>query len=359
MAQYGAGLSGTVPGHEPPASPALEGAESRPKVGDQGEREHAEELCLWLLITPLAKGAYFASLFEVAEAELLAHFPAFKPLWRSLGGLDFMEVSAPRSVYPQLLRLSFVQGLFEYSIDGLRCVDEGPSFVLPEGLVWGDKYRGKTNEIVTQLALNLALLYSSPDHRGRRALLDPMAGRGTTLLWAARYGIEGCGIERDPDAIEHLHRHLKRQTKLSRIKHKSLRSRAKGQRRKGAGSALEFRWRASVTRLLTGDSTSAPDLVAGRRFSMIVADLPYGIQFTGQDGSRSPLEGLRRCAPGWVRSLARGGAMVLIFNSLQPRREQLIELFQSEGLSPLPFNAPHRMSDSILRDVVIFHHSQA
>lgn len=46
--------------------------------------------------------------------------------------------------------------------------------------------------------------------------------------------------------------------------------------------------------------------------------------------------------------------MVLIFNALQPKRAELVEVFEGVGLTAQPFEAPHRMSESILRDLVVF-----
>jgi hypothetical protein len=46
--------------------------------------------------------------------------------------------------------------------------------------------------------------------------------------------------------------------------------------------------------------------------------------------------------------------MVLVFNSLQPKRAELCSLFVEQGLVLQDFSAPHRMSESILRDLLVF-----
>ena len=319
-----------------------------------GVESATETSALLLLISPLARGAYFREYIAVAEAELRAHFPELDLRHEFIGGLDFLAAQLPRASAQQLRRLSFVQGLFERRAGALYPVDAGPDFLLPEGLVWGEKYRGKTNELLTQLALNLALCFDESAPRKGRTLLDPMAGRGTTLFWAARYGISSVGVERDREALEHFTRRGKRQTKLDKIKHKHQRGQRGPKQKGGAGRSAEFSWAGVSTCLVTGDSAALEPLLAGQRFSLIVSDLPYGVQFLDADGRRDPLEGIRRCAPGWAARLLPGGVMALSFNQLQPKRRPLIELFKAEGLELIPVDVSHRVSESIHRSIALF-----
>lgn len=312
-------------------------------------------MALKLLLNPLAEGAYFADLTAVATAELRAHFPGCEVTEDRRAALTFLDVALGADAAPTLARLSFVQGIFAPAEgDQLRLLDEAPGYLLPADLVWGAKYRGKTHELVTQLAINVALASCEAKAKKGYRLLDPMAGRGTTLLWAARYGIDAWGIEQDPQALSHMQRHVKRQTKLHRIKHKQQRGSVGRRRKDGVGQFLEFRFLESATKLITGDSRGATNLLNDMRFHLIVSDLPYGIQHTAPGGTRDPLELLASCAPGWAASLRKGGAMVLIFNRFQPSRGDLIEVFTDQGLDALDFEAPHRMSESILRDLVVF-----
>ena len=84
-----------------------------------------------------------------------------------------------------------------------------------------------------------------------------------------------------------------------------------------------------------------------------VTDLPYGVQHFTTEKTRNPLEVIRACAPGWVECLRPGGVMVLAFNHYQPKRPQLQRVFEEQGLEAQPFSAPHRMSEAILRDVLV------
>lgn len=308
---------------------------------------------LKLLISPLARAAYFSEYLEVCLAELGALIPGIDPDVERVGDLDFIAMELAEEQLPAMARASFVQGIFEIDAGRLKPLDRTAEFLLPDQLVHGVKYQGKTNEMVTQLAINLALRFCDRP-AAPRTLLDPMAGKGTTLLWALRYGLDARGIERDPGALEALHRHVKRQTKLHRIKH-SHGDGTIGARKRGArGKFVRYELGGHTAQLITGDSREAPDLLAGQRFDTLVTDLPYGVQHRGSSQRRSPLPTLRDCAPAWVASLRQGGAMVLVFNSFQPRRAELEELFVAHGCRLAPFEAPHRMSESIRRDLIVF-----
>lgn len=321
-------------------------------------------LPLSLLVNPLARGAWFAAYLDVARAELAAQFGDRTTTVRAAGGLDFIDVDLPAGELPQLARLSWLQGAFErLPDDALRVVPIDTALALPAGLVDGAKYRGKTNEMMTRLAVEVGLRVSTVDPKHRPKLLDPMAGRGTTLLWAARLGIDARGIERDGAALDDLWRHVKRQTKLHRLSHTAERGFVGRKNRDGRGACVRFALGkgadARRVELIAGDSRDAVELLGGERFTAIVADLPYGVQHVGRGGTRDPLANLAACAPAWVECLRPGGAMVLVFNSLQPRRAPLVQLFEAQGLVALPWRAPHRMSESIVRDVAVFRRPRA
>lgn len=314
-----------------------------------------------LLINPLAHGAYYQQVFKVAEAELNLCFGTVAVRQLQQGALEFIELnleqqSLTTKQIDNLLKLSWVQALFYVRLHGdeqvLQVETQSAQFKQPNVLVWGSKYRGKTHELVTQLALNLTLAIS--EHQQKKAiLLDPMAGRGTSLLWAARYGIDAYGIELDPMAAEHFERDVKRQTKLHRIKHRIEQSASKKGKRKGLGRYIEFKWADSSTRLSIGDTRQAERYVAGKRFTHLITDLPYGVQFTGSKEARSPLATVATAAKTWYRLMYTGAGGAIIFNALQPKRVDLEQALTEAGFECLPFSVPHRMSESIKRDILL------
>lgn len=300
-------------------------------------------------------GAYYADHRTVAEGELRAAYPEVAVNVDVRATLTFLEVDLPPDEASALVRLSFVQAVFAPMADGLALLDADPGYALPDGLVTGAKYRGKTHEVVTQLALNLALATATAPLDPDRAVLDPMAGRGTTLFWAARYGLSAWGVEQDPKALADVQRHVKRQTQLLRIKHQAGHGSVGPKRKDGVGRYLEYRFEASAVRLVTGDARRLPALLGPKPFSMLVTDLPYGIQHVGRGGTRNPLSVLEACASGWAEQVASGGALVLVFNRLQPSRGALQALFEAQGLQVRPHDVAHRVSESIWRDLLVLY----
>ena len=315
---------------------------------------------LKLLINPLCKGAYFSELLSVTQAELQCICPNVSIGISKIGSLNFIDIDAfekQQISMRQLSRLSFVQGIFEQREQNLiSIVDVLPEFQLPEEVVWGNKYRGKTNEIVTQLAINIGLHHAPIDRKTSTnkniKLLDPMAGRGTTLLWAARYGLDAVGIEKNRDALDHFCRHVKGQCKLHRIKHKYIQGNIGKKNKAGIGAFHEIQWEHCRSKIIIGDSSKMTFL--SDRFDLIVCDIPYGIQFFGKGNQRNPLQLIKECAPNWIDRLYPEGIVVIVFNSFQPKRTDLIDVFEKLNLEYIDFQAPHRMSESIKRDIVIF-----
>lgn len=299
-----------------------------------------------LLISPRAEAAYFDDALRVARGELSWITGQEGTHWAT-GGMDFLIVAAEDPA--PFARLSFVQGVFERHGDGLTPIEIAPDFHLHRDFVWGEKYRGKTNETLTQLLINLALAGRAPE--GLR-LLDPMCGRGTTLLWALRYGIEAVGVEQDPAALPEIRRALKKWSKIRRQKHKLSEGWVHKSNRTGIGKHLDFVTDGRM-RVITGDTSDLRELVHRKRFDLIVTDAPYGVQHQGSKDRRSPEDTLLTAIPGWADSLAPGGRMAIAFNSYMPKRATLQDAIAAQGLTCLPTDLEHRMSESILRDIIL------
>ncbi|MEL6543529.1 MAG: hypothetical protein AAFQ82_02820, partial [Myxococcota bacterium] len=297
-----------------------------------------------VLITPLARGAYFSDTVDVARHELEALTGIRDPEHRTEGSLDFLqfEVDDPGPLFT----LSFTQGVFEVCAGGLQPLDTNAPFRLHDDWVFGTKYPGKTHELVTQLAINLAQQFSTS---GGKKLLDPMAGRGTTLLWALRYGFDARGIELDASALDDLHRHIKRQAKLKRIKHQHRAGSVGEKREDGHGRFVLYELNGTTLQLIAGDTIEMETLVGKARFDMVVCDLPYGVRFKGR-GGRSPFDTVSAASKAWADRLRPGGAMVIVHNRYQPKPDELRAGFESGGLEQLVFSSPLRMRESSVRE---------
>ena len=113
-----------------------------------------------LLISPLVKSAYFYDYKTVVNAEFSAFFPDCPVNIFSANSLDWLETEIEKPDYRVLARLSFTQGIFRLLPTSLEVLSCDPHLSLTNEFVHGNKYQGKTNETVTQLAINLALLHN-------------------------------------------------------------------------------------------------------------------------------------------------------------------------------------------------------
>ena len=143
-------------------------------------------------------------------------------------------------------------------------------------------------------------------------------------------------------------------TKLHRQKHKMDEGSIGKANKNEVGRFLQFSAADCSMKVIVGDTRSAADTLKGEQFNLLVSDLPYGVQHFTTANTRNPLPVLQQSVEQWKQCLKPGAAIVLAFNNYLPRRTALVEAFESAGLEAQRFSAPHRMSESIVRDVVVF-----
>ncbi len=308
---------------------------------------------LAILVSPLAKGAFFADTIAVAKKELswVAKIDLCEHL--SIGSMDFLVIDAEPDALPLLARLSFVLGIFELIDDHFVPLASDPDFSLHEDFVFGSKYKGKTNETLTQLLINVGLASIENANPEQLKLLDPMCGRGTTLLWALRYGMSCKGLEQDPKSLAEFRSGVKKWCKLHRQKHRFTDGFIGPANKQSLGKFYNFEIEDKSMRAVVGDSQEANNYFKSEKFNLIVCDLPYGIQYLSAKNTRNPLDVISACAPAWMQCLRKEGVLVLAFNSYMPKRSELRSLFIDQGLIDLDFSASHRMSESIVRDILV------
>ena len=183
-----------------------------------------------------AHGEHHKQIFSDITFEYVKHGP-----------LEFFILNDPGD-REKLLRLSFAQGIYEVLDDKLLPLDCSANFSLHDDFVFGSKYKGKTNERLTQLLINIGLSMINADGSRAVKLLDPMCGRGTTLLWGLRYGINGWGLELEKTALGDIHRNLKKWSKIHRQKHQ-LKEGFIGENKKHSKKYLDFSVNASTMRV--------------------------------------------------------------------------------------------------------------
>jgi hypothetical protein len=228
-----------------------------------------------------------------------------------------------------LSNLSCLYALFERQVDGrLRPVELDRLDRWDDDLLTIQRYTGKTNEQLTHLLVNLALVVGhgangmsggSPTARGRLRVLDPLCGRGTTLNQAVMYGLDAVGIELDPRDVDAYVTFFTTWLKDKRVVHKVERQRVRRDGRvAGHRVTISFAVSRAAQRagpgqrvvVVADDTGRAGDHVGEASVDAIVADLPYGVRHGSRAGDqlhlgRRPVDllpspfrrGVRCCAP--------------------------------------------------------------
>ncbi|MDI1459423.1 SAM-dependent methyltransferase [Catellatospora sp. KI3] len=264
-----------------------------------------------------------------------------------------------------LANLSSGYALFEVTGDDLfRPVGRPGLDRFDDDLITIQKYAGKTNEHFTKLLLNVTVLATSWADQlltRRFTVLDPVAGRGTTLNQALMYGWDAVGIELDGKDVEAYSAFLKTWLKRKRIKHTAettpLRREGKRLGRRFDARIGDVREQPQHVALLEADTTSTKGLLKGNSADVIVADLPYGVVHgsrTGKGLARSPQELLEESLPGWVALLRPGGALGMSWNTHVAPREDALDLLEENGLEAVDYEGfEHRVDQGINRDILV------
>lgn len=332
-----------------------------------------------MMLNPSANRVYQSQAADLAAAELavtadFAHDIAPAQLGAARG-LGFSADDVDELV---LAQQSAHLVTFERVGDLLRPLDIGSTDVMDDDLLTIPKYQGKTNEAFTRMLLHLTL---SRVHRsGPLDVLDPMAGRGTTLLAAWTMGHNGYGVEANDKAFEAMASYLKTYLRTKRLKHSAQvapvrrEGRALG-RRFDAEVRLGEATKDSPARpglpnlamtVFTGDTRDSAALFGRKRFDAIVTDAPYGVVHGATDKptrrnapaarERRPGELLAEAIPVWRRQLKPGGALGIAWNTLTLPRAELVEIITTAGLHVIDDPAwqfAHRVDASIRRDLLV------
>lgn len=307
-----------------------------------------------ILISPEIKSAYFNEYINCARKEFQICFPDLEITDLSVGPLNFFQINVETKVLSKIAKLSFFQGAFEMIEDKMIPIDISPDFKLHDNFIFSSKFKGKTNERFTQLMLNVGL--STIKNQNDVKVLDPMCGRATTLLWAMRYGFNARGIEVDPRAIPDINQIVKKWSKVCDIKSHCKDGFVGKKNKTGYGKFLEFHCDNNYFKVIIGNSTEAGSLLSNEKFDLLISDIPYGVQHRADGGSKNPLETIELCVKEWKTCLKKDGTMVIGYNSNNPKRVDFVEIAQRYDLEALEMSLPHRMSESIVRDILVLKH---
>ena len=302
---------------------------------------------------------------------------------QNIYGVDYLtfqtDTELAETDVKMLFDLSFIYALFqvetiqeELYFKPIRKMREG---FVDDGIGAILKYTGKTNEIFTRMMINVAVC-SGGDAKSTAEnirLLDPIAGKGTTLYEGLVKGYDVYGIEIGDKVVKESYHFLKKFLEMAKYKFDSSIIKVSGPNK--SFSAVRHTFVTAKTKedyknkntrtieMVAGNSMYANKYYKKNFFDVIVGDLPYGVQHgnvtTEKQSSltRNPSELLKACLPAWKEVLKPGGTIVLAWNSNVLPRAKMEQLFAEQGFdvknedSYLEFE--HRVDQSILRDIIV------
>ena len=370
-----------------------------------------------ILLNPGHNRIYFeaalklsASEFRVATKNLPNKFKDIEH--RIICGIDYLTFTTAGELtltdIKTISGMSFFYALFELkNIDNdtyFKPINEFKEHYVDESISSILKYTGKTNEIFTRMMINIACAArggvcdgggsgngggivgggrsnncdsgdrgrSSGSGAGRTNLLDPVAGKGTTLYEGLIKGFDVYGIEIGDKITNEIHHYVKRFLETAKYKHEYTPLKISGpgksftaQRHtfKIAKSKEEYKNKETkIFEVVAGNSLYANKYYKKDFFDIIVGDLPYGVQHgsvTNEKQSsmtRNPAELLNACLPSWLDVLKPGGSIVLAWNINILPRAQIEHIFEENGLAVLRddiyMQFEHRVDQAILRDII-------
>lgn len=309
----------------------------------------------------------------IAELRLVINDEKLEITEQKIGGIDYLFVDADSKFLEAIFQLSFVYAVFEVAeFNGkiaLIPIENTQNQYIDSGISSMLKYTGKTNEVFTRLMINIGAI--TIGKLGEKlTLLDPIAGKGTTLYEGLVKGYNVYGVEIGTKVAEESYRFTKKYLETARYKHS-----VKELKQSGANkSFVATRYSIDITKDKETKDSVHYEMVAGNTlytdkffkkdsFDLIVGDLPYGVQHSNVTNekqnsfTRNPKELLAGSLPVWKNVLKANGALVLGWNYNVVDRQTIVELLEGNGYKVmnegLYLEFTHRVDQAINRDIIV------
>ena len=301
------------------------------------------------------------------------------PCWEDIAGIGYVTFSAEEALSPAdqelLSRLSFAYAMFVVRDgDSALCLvplEKTFSPFMEDSFGSILKYTGKTNERFTRMLIHIAHAASRFAHEPCLRVLDPVAGKGTTLYEALSYGHHAYGIEVGERVVSDAYHYVKKYLETERYKHTAQINKQSGPNKTFTATRYQFQIAKTkqaqkeagekTLEIIAGNSVHTRQFFPANFFHILVGDLPYGVQHgvvTQEKQSpmtRDPKLLLDACLPVWCEVLKPGGTMALAWNRHVFSSDAMRDTLARHNMKLLhpELDFSHRVDQSILRDVVI------
>ena len=282
------------------------------------------------------------------------------------------ENEPPKSFFSGIARHSAFYAAFEVRGEALLPQEAEPGYIFNENMPSLLNYQGKTNEYFTRLMLNLAISACGTNPGGKLSLLDPVAGKGTTLYDALMMGHDAYGIEIMPKFFMESCHYAAKFMQNAKFKHITKKDKILDARSKKIADAYTLEFApdkksfsakdTGIFKIFCADTGLAGKLLKNNSIDMIVGDLPYGIQHAGRKNAAKGTEKrgaealFAEALPAWLNALKPRGALVVSFNLNTASKENMALIAEKNGLKVLKEDEYsdyfHRVDASIRRDLI-------
>jgi len=340
-----------------------------------------------ILANPGHNRVYFEQSKKLALSELgialdRINLGCFDLKTSTIAGIFYITFSSTQPLVNEnistLSKLSFVYAIFERTATSekttLTPIAKNFDTFLDDDISMILKYSGKTNELFTRMMINVALLSSDFSEADTINLLDPVAGKGTTLYEGLVLGYNVYGIEITTKVVNESNHFLKRYLETKKYKH------ASGQMKYPSESKdyakIKYTFDIAKTKkdmkeknikhceFISANAAFTNKLFKKKFFNIIVGDLPYGIQHGNISGgkkksslTRNPTELVSACVSSWNSVLKNGGTIVLAWNEFTLPMSEMAKIFKDHGLfvfeNDYYANFAHKVDNSILRNIIV------
>ncbi|MGB0777984.1 MAG: TRM11 family SAM-dependent methyltransferase [Flavobacteriaceae bacterium] len=284
----------------------------------------------------------------------------------------FLNRPFDESISLEIGRLSFFFALFKSENDRFLPIAVNPKFPVEKSLSGVQKYIGKTNELFTRMMVNIGRMFLEKNSNIR--LLDPVAGRGTTLFEGVHYGMKSYGIEIEKKSIEQANLFIKKYLQGERFKYSFSKNQVSGSDKKNgvfmetfefAKNKADFKDDSSRLQLsfVNGNTLACEQFFKRDFFDLIIGDLPYGVQHgnkkqhSEKNFTRSPEELVTDGLLGWKKTLRKSGIVVLGWNVNLFSYKKMAALFESQDFDVLGKEAyldfQHQVDQAIKRNILV------
>lgn len=338
-----------------------------------------------LLINPGHNRVYYKSSQQLSELEFEISAKSMECIpseikGEFIAGIYYLTFESEKELSESDLivisRLSFVFALFkveETKGNILRPVEIPNTKLTDENLSGILKYTGKTNELFTRMMINVAVSSCGCIENGKVQLLDPIAGKGTTLFEGVTMGYDCFGIEIGDKAVNESFHYFKKYLETEKFKHEASIIKQSGENKSFTAKRYsielaklksDFKNNKQIHwEMISGNSVYADKYFKKNSFDVIVGDLPYGVQHGNVTNekqtsiTRSPKDLVKICLPAWKNVLKKNGVIVLAWNTFVFSKKEFSEIFEKEGFEILSEGAyskfEHRVDSSIKRDIIV------